>query len=208
VKWTYQHFADDVRALADHLGAPRFAVFGGSSGGHVIAAAALLKNRVTAALSLSGDANYAPGFPKGKKANEPIAEGAPITYTDGTALAHYGGVCGEGSAACGCCCACCCPVGTHADLRVEVKPPGFQLTDVLESTAVFLVHGEKDETTDPNCARFYKSQIPHAELTLLPGVGHVQLPPETFDGVMARLHAAALAAPSAAQSPEQQSIAR
>lgn len=207
--WTYDHFAVDVAALADHLNAPKFAVFGGSSGGpHVIAAAALLKGRVTAALSLSGDANYAPGFPKGKKANEAIADGAPFTYTDGSALCHYGGMCGEGSVCCGCCCALCCPVGTKADLRVEVKPLSFPLADIPDTTAVFLVQGDKDDTTDPNCARFQKAQISHAELTMLPGAGHVQLPPAAFDEVIKKLHAAALKGHIESSAPAEQLIAR
>jgi pimeloyl-ACP methyl ester carboxylesterase len=194
-EWTYQHFAEDMGALATHLGAPHFAVFGGSSGGpHAIAAAAILKDRVTAVFSLSGDVNYTPGFPKGKKMNEKLAEGAPVTYVDGFAMAHYGGMFGEGSLCFGCCCELCFPDGMHVDLRVEVKPLGFQLADIPLNTAVFIVHGEKDCITDPNCARFYKSQIPHAEITMVPGAGHVACPAEIFDVVMERLHAAALAA--------------
>eukprot|EP01036_Dinobryon_divergens_P031963 gene31963-41462_t len=192
--WTYQHFAEDLGALATQLGAPQFAVFGGSSGGpHAIAAAAILKDRVTAVFSLSGDVNYAPGFPKGNRMNEKLVEGAPVTYVDGFAMFHYGSLCGESSLCCGCCCELCLPVGMHVDLRVEVKPLGFQLADIPVSTAVFLVHGENDTTTDPNCARFYKSQIPHAELTMVPEAGHITCPAETFDAVMGKLHTAALA---------------
>lgn len=46
---------DDVRALADTHGWPRFAIFGGSGGGpHALACAALLADRVTRCAVLSG----------------------------------------------------------------------------------------------------------------------------------------------------------
>ena len=198
-EWTYGHFAEDVAALADHLGVEKFAVFGGSSGGpYCIAAAALLPERVTAVLTLSGDANYcSETMPKGKKMNETLADGAPITYVDGTAMAHPGGACSEGSLLCGCCCATICPLGTKADLRVEVKKLGFAYSDISAETAVFLYHGDADDTTDVNCARFLKSVIPHAELVIVPGAGHVQLPSRTFLEAMDKLHAACLASAGA-----------
>jgi len=53
-------WAIDVATLADHLGIGRFAVAGHSSGGpYAVACAALLPNRVTAALVLSGVTNMA-----------------------------------------------------------------------------------------------------------------------------------------------------
>lgn len=56
--------ADDVRAIADHLGLGRFAVMGRSGGGpHALACAALLPDRVTRAASLVGPAPFdAPGL--------------------------------------------------------------------------------------------------------------------------------------------------
>jgi pimeloyl-ACP methyl ester carboxylesterase len=56
--------ADDVRAIADHLGIGRFAVVGRSGGGpHALACAALLPGRVVRAASLVGLAPFdAPGL--------------------------------------------------------------------------------------------------------------------------------------------------
>jgi len=194
-EWTYNHFAEDVASLADHLGASKFAVFGASSGGpYCIAAAALLPTRVTAVLSLSGDANYCPEtMPKGKKFNEVAAAGAPVTFVDGTAMAHPGGACSESSFLCGCCCATICPLGTKADLQVEVKKLGYSYADISKETAIFLYHGNMDDTTDPNCARYLKSMIPHAELTILPKGGHVQVDGSTFDDALVKLRDAAMA---------------
>jgi pimeloyl-ACP methyl ester carboxylesterase len=55
---------DDVRALADAHGWPRFAIFGGSGGGpHALACAALLADRVTRCAVLSGIKPADPGKP-------------------------------------------------------------------------------------------------------------------------------------------------
>ncbi len=51
--------ADDIAALADHLGADRFCTWGESGGGpHVLACAALLPERVTAAATIASAAPY------------------------------------------------------------------------------------------------------------------------------------------------------
>ena len=56
---TVANCADDVAAIADHLGAERFVTIGWSGGGpHAIACAALLPDRVAAAATLAGVAPY------------------------------------------------------------------------------------------------------------------------------------------------------
>ena len=148
---------------------------------------------------MSGDANYCPEAkggkmpPGAKKMNAKLAEGDKITYVDGTALVHYGGACSESSCCCGCCCACCCPMGTKSDLRVEIKPNEYEYTDI--KCPIHLIHGEKDDTADSNCARYLASQIPTSRVTIVPNCGHVQLPAEIFDKAMDELHAAALLSP-------------
>lgn len=55
------HMAQDVAAVADHLGAERFAVFGGSGGGpHALAVAALLGDRVRACVPVCSAAPTRP----------------------------------------------------------------------------------------------------------------------------------------------------
>ena len=62
---SYRTWAADVGALADSIGADRFAVVGFSSGGpHAIACAAELPSRVAALGVVSGDGPYADALPE------------------------------------------------------------------------------------------------------------------------------------------------
>ena len=60
----YEDGVADVAAIADHIGARTFAVYGWSSGGPcALAVAHALPDRISAVCVLCGDSSYAPGFP-------------------------------------------------------------------------------------------------------------------------------------------------
>lgn len=66
------------------------------------------------------------------------------------------------------------PGGIVEDFAVWARPSGLELGRI--GTPVHLWHGEADQTVSPSHSRWVASQIPNAELTVWPGVGHLHTP--------------------------------
>jgi pimeloyl-ACP methyl ester carboxylesterase len=178
-----------VAAVADALGIGEFAVMGHSSGGpHTLATAALLPDRVLAAVSVSGLAPFdadgldwfagmAPGSEgslraaaMGRAAKEAYeAEFDPETFTpsDHAALdgpwSWFGEIVPPAIAAG--------PAPLIDDDLANVGPWGFDPADV--TAPVLLVHGEADRMVPASHSVWLAGRIPSAELWLRPGDGHI-----------------------------------
>jgi pimeloyl-ACP methyl ester carboxylesterase len=185
--------AADVARMADALGIGQFAVLGHSGGGpHALACAALLPERVLAAVSVSGPAPFGAegldwfaGFPAGGQAEMrsavegravleeylASAEFDPETFTpaDHAALegawSWFGGVVGpaiEGG-----------PGGMVDDTLAAVAPWGGDPAQVI--APVLILHGEEDRMVPSSHGRWLASHCPPAELWLRPGDGHISV---------------------------------
>ena len=185
--------ADDVAVIADALGIDRFAVLGHSGGGpHALACAALLGDRVTAAVSGSGLAPYpADGLDwfacinpvgtaelraavAGRAALEQVLSTSEFdpemfTPTDHAALEGDWGWLGriameaqKGGMG-----------GMVDDDLAYVTPWGFDPATI--TAPVLLLHGEADRVVPSTHARWLADRIPSAELWLRPGDGHVSV---------------------------------
>ncbi|KQR17456.1 alpha/beta fold hydrolase [Cellulomonas sp. Leaf334] len=185
--------AGDVAAIADALGLSRFAVLGHSGGGpHALACAALLGDRVVAAVSGSGLAPYpADGLdwytginPAGTAELRAAVEGrsalehvlttseydpSMFTPTDHAALegdwGWLGRIAGEALAD---------GIGGMVDDDLAyVAPWGFDPAAI--TAPVLLLHGDADRVVPSSHARWLAERIPSAELWLRPGDGHVSV---------------------------------
>jgi pimeloyl-ACP methyl ester carboxylesterase len=184
--------ASDVAAIADTLGVPRLAVFGHSGGApHALACAALLPDRVTAAVAMSGLAPYgADGLEwfagmapagvasltaatRGRAAMEAYEAEAPeepdIGFTPGDweALSDDWAWMLEvvqGAQQAG-------GPGAVDDHLAAVAPWGFDPADA--AVPVLVVHGEADRMVPPQHGRWLAPRIPGAQLWLRPGDGHI-----------------------------------
>ncbi len=182
--------AADVAQLADALALGRFAVMGASGGGpHALACAALLGERVTAAVSLAGLAPYTEEFdwfagmvvPGGLRAalagreararHAETAEFDPRSFTpaDEDALAATWTALGKdagraGSAG---------PDGQIDDDVAYVTPWGFDAAEI--DAPVLLCHGGDDRVVPPSHAEWLLRRCPRAELWLRPRDGHVSI---------------------------------
>ena len=76
------------------------------------------------------------------------------------------------------------PGGIVEDFAVWTRPSGLKLSRV--DTPVHLWHGGDDRTIPSAHSRWLASQIPSAELTIWPGVGHLHTP-ERWTEVLASL---------------------
>jgi pimeloyl-ACP methyl ester carboxylesterase len=196
--------AADVARLADTLGLDRFAVMGASGGGpHALACAALLPERVWAAVTIAGIAPYtggdewfagmqAPGGLRsaldGTSARTRFAESdsfdeAQFTAADWDALAGewaaLGRDAGEADAAG--------HDGLVDDDVAFASPWGVDLR--LVPCPVIVVQGEDDRVVPASHARWLVGRLPAAELWLRPGDGHVSVlraVPEAMDWLLAR----------------------
>lgn len=184
--------AADVATVADALGISRFAVFGHSGGGpHALACAALLADRVVAAVSVAGLAPFAAQdldwfagmYPGGeaelRAAREGRAELAAclaasaldpkmFTTTDIAALdsdwSWLGDVAGEGLKY---------RDGMIDDDMAYTRPWGFEPETIAAPT--LLLHGDADRIVPSAQSQWLARHIDGAELRVHPGDGHISI---------------------------------
>ncbi len=185
--------AGDAAAVADALGVDRFAVAGHSGGGpHALGCAALLPERVTAAvcfaslaplgadgldwyagMAASGAAELRAAVAGAAALDELLAASEfdmeQFTPSDHAALA--GTWAGLGASAARAMNAG--PAGMIDDDLAYVAPWGFDITPV--SAPLLLVHGEADRIVPASHSRWLATQSPPAELWLRPGDGHLSV---------------------------------
>jgi pimeloyl-ACP methyl ester carboxylesterase len=200
--------ATHVSAIADQLGIDRFAVMGHSSGGpHALAGAALLPDRVLAAVSIAGLAPFGSegldwyaglatageaelrAAARGREALErhlAASEFDPEQFTpaDFAALdgewGWIGRIAAEGARTD--------QGGTVDDNLANVGPWGFDPTKI--KVPVLCVHGEADRMVPSAHSQWLAAQIDSSELWLRPGKGHISIlatAPATLDWLASRL---------------------
>ncbi len=186
--------AADVAAIADALNIGRFAVMGHSGGGpHALACAALLPERVLAAVSVAGLAPYgavgldwfggmnpsgaaslraALAGPEAKEAHEaadPPFDPAMFIAADYAALEGpwkwLNTVVGPAQAAG--------PGGLIADDLAYVSPWGFDPAQI--ACPVLLLHGEADRVVPGSHSEWLSRQIAGAAVRLSPDDGHISV---------------------------------
>ena len=182
--------ASDVASIADSLGIERFAVMGASGGGpHALACAALLPDRVFAAVTLAGVAPFSDAFDwfggmaspgalqaarQGRDARARYAvtetfDPAVFTPADWAALdadwrslgadANRAGDAG--------------PDGLIDDDTAFATDWGFDPATI--ATPVLLIHGKEDRMVPASHSQWLVPRIPAAELWLRPDDGHVSV---------------------------------
>jgi pimeloyl-ACP methyl ester carboxylesterase len=185
--------ASDVAAIADALGLDRFAVMGHSGGGpHALACAALLPQRVVAAVSVSGLAPFGAGnldwyadmIPSGVASLQAAARGrqakeqheaSGVEYDPEFTPADLATLEGEwswlgavaGAAMKGG------PGGLIDDDLAYVAPWGFDPAGI--TAPVLLMHGTADGIVPASHSRWLAGRCPNAELRLSPGDGHISV---------------------------------
>jgi pimeloyl-ACP methyl ester carboxylesterase len=204
--------AADVAAIADVLGIGRFAVLGHSGGGpHALACAALLPQRVIAAVSVSGPApfdadglDWFAGWSPGIAAeNRAAAHGRAVleehwatagdedmsaffTEADMAALdgswSWLAGVAGQAM-----------EQGTEGyleDTLASVQPWGFR-PDAI-GVPVLIMHGAKDKMVPCTHGEWLAGSCRAAELRIVSGAGHITVldsAPEALAWLAARVRA-------------------
>ncbi len=185
--------AGDAAAVADALEVDRFAVMGHSGGGpHALACAALLPDRVTAAVIASGLAPleaegldwFAGMIPSGEASLRAAIDGPDakeryetsgveydpeFTASDLAALAGEWSWLGEvvgPAVAEG-------PGGLIADDLAYVTPWGFNPAEI--SAPILFLHGGKDRIVPSSHSQWLADRCPKAELRLSPEDGHVSI---------------------------------
>jgi pimeloyl-ACP methyl ester carboxylesterase len=189
--------AEDAAAVADALGIDTFALMGHSGGGpHVLACAALMPERVTAVVAMSGLAPYparesgldffAGMTPGGAAELRAAAEGRqalerrlardeydPEMFTPKdheTLEGEWSWIARiAGKALDGGI------EGMVDDDLAYVKPWGFEPGEVKLRTLI--VHGDQDRVVPVAHARWLAARLPAAELRIAPGDGHVSVLP-------------------------------
>ncbi len=185
--------AADVDAIAESLGIGRFAVLGHSGGGpHALACAALLPERVIAAVSVSAPApfdadgldwfaGWSPGIAAENRAAaagraalevhwseaEPEDMDAFFTAADMAALggswSWLAGVAGQAM-----------EQGTEGyleDTLASVRPWGFRL-DAIDAP-VLIMHGANDKMVPRRHGEWLAARCPTAKLRIVPDAGHI-----------------------------------
>jgi pimeloyl-ACP methyl ester carboxylesterase len=200
--------AGDASAVADALGVNRFAVIGHSGGApHALACAALLPDRVLAAVVGAGLAPYeaegldwfdgmAPGAEtslraalQGREAKERYEASAgegdigfiPADFTALQGEWSWFGPIVNAAMANG-------PGGLVDDDLAYVAPWGFDLADVRAPALV--IHGGSDRAVPASHGRWVAERLPNAELWLRPEDGHISVlrsAPAALEWVRARL---------------------
>ena len=183
--------ATDTTRIADELGIDRFAVLGHSGGGpRALACAALLPERVIAAVSISGLAPYgapgldwfagmaSPGSLRAAVAGRAVKEAYEAAPTetdpgfipvDWAALEGPWGWFGKvvGPALAGG------PAAAIDDDLAYVMPWGFDPAGITRP--VLLVHGGADAGVPSSHSAWLAAHIPGAELRISPGDGHISI---------------------------------
>jgi pimeloyl-ACP methyl ester carboxylesterase len=203
--------AADVAAIADALSIGRFAVLGHSGGGpHALACAALLPERVIAAVSVSGPAplgadgldwfaGWSPGIAAENRAAaagraaleahwaqaEPEDMGAFFTEADIAALSGrwswLAGVAGQAI-----------QQGSEGFLEDTVagtRPWGFQ-PDAIR-VPVLIMHGARDKMVPCAHGEWLAARCPAAESRIVPDAGHITVldsAPEALTWLAAHVH--------------------
>jgi pimeloyl-ACP methyl ester carboxylesterase len=185
--------AADAAQVADDLGIARFGVFGSSGGGpRALACAALLSDRVSAAVTISSPApwpaaglDYFAGMSRGSvRELRAAAQGRaelervlaanefdPESFiaADYAALegnwSWFGGVV-QAATANG-------PDGMIEDDLATMAPWGFDLAQVTAPTLI--MHGTDDRMVPSSHAEWLAAHCPGAELRLIAGEGHVSV---------------------------------
>ena len=204
--------AADVAAIGDALGISRFAVLGHSGGGpHALACAALLPERVIAAVSVSAPApfdaggldwfaDWSPGIAAENRAAasgraaleahwataEPEEMGAFFTEADMAALggswSWLAGVAGQAIEQGN--------QGYLEDTLASVQPWGFA-PDAIR-VPVLIMHGAKDKMVPCAHGEWLAGHCPAAELRIVPDAGHITVldsAPEALTWLAARVSA-------------------
>ncbi len=185
--------AEYVAALADSLGIERFGVMGHSGGGpHALACAALLREQVVGAVSVSGPAPFgAEGLDwfagmadltrasleaatAGRTVKTAYEESAPEGDLGFVAADHvafegewgwFGSVVGPALAAG--------PAALIDDDLATVSPWGFDPADI--GVPVLVLHGESDRLIPCTHAEWLSARCPSAELRVGTGDGHISV---------------------------------
>lgn len=185
--------ASDVAAIADALGIERFVVLGHSGGGpHALACAALLAERVIAAVSIAAPAPFAaegldwfagwsPGIAAENRAatsgraalrahwaqTEPEDMSAFFTEADVAALggdwSWLAGVTGKAIEQGN--------EGMLEDTLAAVQPWGFHPGNI--DVPVLVMHGGNDRMVPTDHGRWLAARCPTAALRLIPEAGHI-----------------------------------
>jgi pimeloyl-ACP methyl ester carboxylesterase len=182
--------AGDVAQIVDTIGIDRFAVMGTSGGGpHALACAALLPDRVRAAVTLGGPVPYtsdfdwyagmvAPNGPRtaaeGREARARYAETDEFDENSFTA-ADYGALAGAWAS-----------LGEDAGRAGRAGPDGLIDDDVALvsswgfdviriETPVLLVHGGEDRVIPASHSEWLVRRLPAAELWFRPRDGHISV---------------------------------
>ncbi|MDQ6794164.1 MAG: alpha/beta hydrolase [Chloroflexota bacterium] len=182
--------AADVAALMDALGIARFAVMGASGGGpHALACAALMPDRVTAAVCVASLAPFADRFDwstgmvsdaglraaaNGREARARLAEAEefdPNSFTAADWAALKGpwaslGADAERAGAAG-------PDGLIDDDVAFASPWGFDLAQI--NAPVLLVQGGQDRVVPAAHADWLLREVRSSELWLRPNDGHISV---------------------------------
>lgn len=189
--WSIADAAGLAALVADAAGVETFAAVGHSGGGaHALACGALLGDRVSAVVSVSGLAPFgaegldwfAGMYPGGEAELRAAVEGAPalqslleasdfdpemFTPADHAALAGewrwFNGIAAAGSArGLG---------GMIQDDLASVAPWGFELAQI--KARALMVHGADDRMVPVTHGRWNAAAIAGAELWVRPGAGHI-----------------------------------
>jgi pimeloyl-ACP methyl ester carboxylesterase len=215
-KRTYAGWAHDVAQLADALGIERFTVLGYSCGGpYALAAAAELPERVERVGLVSSVAtSEMPGYRKGVSPTDKLMTllGRRAPWLAGTLMGaaikqarnkpeKFGeqlnkelrappdrAILDQGwrstvidvfleTNRAG-------PAGSIEDFAVWARPSGIDFGKI--KAPVRLWHGDADESISIDHSRWLASKIPGAELTVIPGAGHLH-PPERWGEIAAAL---------------------